>query len=293
MLIDGGDTEEVDGGASDALLFPLQCELSISLLSYSHAHITLQTTSSRVSKGFSTPLFTRDQSLHLIIEPISNFEVSSITLSLTPPPYHKLPPPTLGSLSHSPLSLPFLRDRDLDFRDLLFSRSVPSPPHPPPEPRTTFSFTPRHRPPTTTIVMAADAPPSQATQRGSASGSAVGIISAHNPTGCTPDELFYHVVGSWPGPELGYPADHSDNGPGASGSASTGYDATSADLDDSNSASRAKKRRKVQRRAKVSEIWFPRAELAFCTCEYLALDPFAYGRLADCIVRCRQHPSQW
>lgn len=85
----------------------------------------------------------------------------------------------------------------------------------------------------------------------------------------TPEQLYLHVVGRWPGPELGYPADHSDMHGQGGALGGTGDDLVAPDQADDGpgSSARAKKRRKVQRRAKVSEIWFPRAEMAFCTCK--------------------------
>lgn len=82
---------------------------------------------------------------------------------------------------------------------------------------------------------------------------------------CTPDQLYMHVVGSYPSQEaFGYPGDHDSHGqsPIARSRADDNEDAAGA-------SARAKKRRKTQRRAKVSEIWFPKAEMAFCTSEYL------------------------
>lgn len=81
---------------------------------------------------------------------------------------------------------------------------------------------------------------------------------------CTPDQLYMHVVGSYPSQEaFGYPGDHDSHGqsPIARSRAEENEDAAGA-------SARAKKRRKTQRRAKVSEIWFPKAEMAFCTSEY-------------------------
>lgn len=81
---------------------------------------------------------------------------------------------------------------------------------------------------------------------------------------CTPDQLYMHVVGSYPSQEaFGYPGDHESHGqsPIARSRADENDDAAGA-------SARAKKRRKTQRRAKVSEIWFPKAEMAFCTSEY-------------------------
>jgi hypothetical protein len=87
---------------------------------------------------------------------------------------------------------------------------------------------------------------------------------------CAPETLYTFVVGRPPGPELGYPADRGDVHGQVAGSLlpdDPGALADQVDDRDNGASARAKKRRKVQRRSKVSEIWFPRAEMAFCTCE--------------------------
>lgn len=87
---------------------------------------------------------------------------------------------------------------------------------------------------------------------------------------CTPDQLYMHVVGSYPSQEaFGYPGDHDSHG--QSPIARSRAD----ENEDAGASARAKKRRKTQRRAKVSEIWFPKAEMAFCTSEYLCLPPLS------------------
>ncbi|BEI81228.1 hypothetical protein CcaverHIS002_0203880 [Cutaneotrichosporon cavernicola] len=86
---------------------------------------------------------------------------------------------------------------------------------------------------------------------------------------CSPETLYTFVVGRAPGPELGYPAERGDVHGQVAGSLLPDDPVALVDqVDDrdSGASARAKKRRKVQRRSKVSEIWFPRAEMAFCTC---------------------------
>lgn len=128
-----------------------------------------------------------------------------------------------------------------------------------------------------TSTMPADAAP-QSMSGGNASASTSGHTHSH--TGCSPEELYQHVVGRWPGPELGYPGDHSDgHGRGGDLDADASLPVDDADgrgADSAGAAARAKKRRKVQRRAKVSEIWFPRAEMAFCTCKCIGSRAYEY-----------------
>lgn len=94
--------------------------------------------------------------------------------------------------------------------------------------------------------------------------------TAGGPPTCSPETLYTFVVGRPPGPELGYAAERGDVHGQVAGSLPEDQVALAdhGDVDrDSGASARAKKRRKVQRRSKVSEIWFPRAEMAFCTCE--------------------------
>lgn len=100
--------------------------------------------------------------------------------------------------------------------------------------------------------------------------------TAGGPPTCTPETLYTFVVGRPPGPELGYPAERGDAHGQVAGSLLPDESVALADQGDidprgSGASARAKKRRKVQRRSKVSEIWFPRAEMAFCTCEFCLL----------------------